>query len=401
MEQMQNRNDMPVEEQEIDLLELAGKLWLNRGLVIKVACVFMVLGLAVAFLSAKVYTASCDFVPQTSNSSGSSKMNSLAALAGINLNQMQDVKTLSPYVYEKIINSATFGKELMMTEIDYEKAGRPVSFFEYNTSEEFNRPSVGGYILKYTVGLPSLVLNALRGDKPEPDYGMLGDADGAMRIETVTKEEFECLEALKRSITLSIDDKNGYLTLYANMPEPVAAAQLAQAALTLLQRYITEFKIEKVQSNLDFVQERYDEAKSNFEDVQARRAKFRDANQNTIRYSARTEQEKLDAEYSLAMNLYGELATQLEQAKINVKETTPILTVVNPVTVPYQKSKPRRSIIIVGFTFLGLVAGAGAVLFLPLWGEISGSDRWRRLVKELPAASTSASADAAGVGAEK
>ena len=94
------------------------------------------------------------------------------------------------------------------------------------------------------------------------------------------------------------------------------------------------------------------------------------------------------------MNLYGELATQLEQAKINVKETTPILTVVNPVTVPYQKSKPKRSMIIVGFTFLGIVLGAGAVLFLPVLSDISGKERWRRMVRELPDAA------AAGGGAE-
>lgn len=60
MDQIQNRNDMPVEEQEIDLVELARKLWLNRGLIIKVACGFMAFGLAVALLSAKVYTATCD-----------------------------------------------------------------------------------------------------------------------------------------------------------------------------------------------------------------------------------------------------------------------------------------------------------------------------------------------------
>lgn len=393
MEQMQNQNNMPVDEQEIDLVELARKLWINRGLIIKVSALFFVLGLLVAVFSAKVYVATCDFVPQTSGSSGSSKMSSLAALAGINLNQMQDVKTLSPYVYEKILNSTTFGKELMQTELDYEKADRPVSFFEYNTSEEFNKPSVGSYVMKYTVGLPFVVLNAIRGEKPEPDYGDLaGGGDGVARIETLNKDEFDCLKVLHESLVLSLDDKNGYITLSASMSEPLAAAQLAQAALTLLQRYITEFKIEKVQSNLDFVQERYDEAKSNFEEVQARRAKFRDANQNTIRYSARTEQEKLDAEYSLAMNLYGELATQLEQAKINVKETTPILTVVNPVTVPYQKSKPKRSMIIVGFTFLGIVLGAGAVLFLPVLSDISGKERWRRMVRELP--------DAAAAGGE-
>ena len=97
------------------------------------------------------------------------------------------------------------------------------------------------------------------------------------------------------------------------------------------------------------------------------------------------------------MNLYSELATQLEQAKISVKETTPILTVVNPVTVPYRKSKPNRPMIVIAFTFFGVIVGAGVVLFLPLLGEISGSDRWRRFVKELPAKSASTS----GADAEK
>ena len=190
--------------------------------------------------------------------------------------------------------------------------------------------------------------------------------------------------ALKGCVSITLDDKKGYVTIAANMPEALAAAQLAQATVTLLQKYITEFKIEKVQSNLDFVQERYDEAKHNFEDIQARRAKFRDANMNTSRYSARTELEKLDAEYTLAMNLYGELASQLEQAKISVKETTPILTVINPVTVPHKKSKPQRSMILFAFTFLGVVAGAGCVLLLPIVAEITGNDKFKRFIKELP-----------------
>lgn len=184
---------------------------------------------------------------------------------------------------------------------------------------------------------------------------------------------------------MTLDDKNGYLSLSVTMPEPLAAAEMAEAAVTLLQKYITEFKIEKVQSNLDFVQERYDEAKANFEDIQDRRARFRDANQNTSRYSARTQLEKLDAEYTLAMNMYSELASKLEQAKINVKETTPILTVINPVTVPLEKSKPRRAMILFGWTFFGIVLGMGTVLVLPSVAEITGSERLKGVVKDLHA----------------
>lgn len=383
MEQNQNQyNNMP-EEQEIDLVELIQKMWANRGLIIKTTIVFMVLGLLVAIFSSKVYTASCDVVPQTSSSSSSSRMSSLAALAGININQAQDIKTLSPFVYENIMKSTTFRKELMQTMIDTEKTDHPISFYEYCTSEELNKPSVLDYILKYTIGLPGVIWSAIRGEQPKTNYGEIGGDDKAS-IQTLSKDEYESIKFLSQSVSITLDDKKGYVTITANMPEALAAAQMAQATVTLLQKYITEFKIEKVQSNLDFVQERYDEAKRNFEDIQARRAKFRDANLNTTRYSARTELEKLDAEYTLAMNLYGELATQLEQAKINVKETTPMLTIINPVTVPFKKSKPQRAMILMAFTFLGVVAGMGCVLLLPTVADITGSEKIRGWVKPLP-----------------
>ena len=385
MDQIQNQNNFPVDEQEIDLVELIQRMWINRGLILKLTVIFMVVGVFVALFSSKVYTASCDVVPQTSDGSGSSKMSSLAALAGINLNQSMDVKALSPLVYENILRSTTFRKELMQTMIDFEEVGHPVSFFDYYTSEEYNKPGVLSYVKKYTIGLPFTILNAIRGEQPEPDYSGVGGDSNA--IETISKDEYDAMQILGESIGISLDEKKGYVTITANMPEAVAAAQMAQATLTLLQRYITEFKIEKVQSNLDFVQERFDEAKRNFEDVQARRARLRDANMNTTRDSARTEMERLDAEYTLAQGVYTSLAQQVEQAKISVKETTPILTVIKPVTVPYKKSKPQRAMILFAFTFLGAVAGMGCVLLVPAVAEIVGSERMKRIVKELPAKS--------------
>lgn len=382
MDQIQNNMPMLQEEQEIDLVALVKKMWLNKGLIIKLTAVFMVLGLLVALFSSKVYTTSCDIVPQTSKGAKGGGMSSLAALAGINLNDGQSGAELSPLVYQNIMNSTSFRKELMQTKIDFEEAGRPVSFYEYYTSEEFNKPTVLSYIMKYTIGLPGVIMGAIRGEQPEPDYSSLG---GASAIETISKDDFKAMSILESCISMTLDNKNGYLTITANMPEALAAAQLAQASVELLQKYITKFKIEKVQSNLDFVQERYNEAKGNFEDVQSRRAKFRDANHNSVKYAARVEQEKLDAEYTLAMNLYSELATQLEQAKINVKETTPILTVIRPVTVPYKKSKPQRAMILLAFTFLGFAAGAGLVLVSQTLAQFVGEERVGKYIKELPA----------------
>ena len=67
----------------------------------------------------------------------------------------------------------------------------------------------------------------------------------------------------------------------------------------------------------------------------------------------------------------------MEQAKIAVNETTPILTIVEPVVVPIERSKPKRGLICVLFTFLGGFAGVGMVL-----ANIFGNDKLKRFIKE-------------------
>ena len=377
---MRKHNINTSEQREIDLVELIQRMWINRWFIVKVASVFVALGVLVALFSPKVYTASCDVVPQSSKSSASSGVSSLAALAGINLSQMQGEGTLSPNVYANIMSSTTFRKELMQTPLNFDYIAHPVSFFDYYTNEEYNKPSVGEYLMKYTIGLPSTIVKAIRGEQPEPDQNVV--MGGGQKLETISDAEYEAMKKLSESIGISYDEKNGYVTVTANMPEAVAAAQMAQATFTLLERYITEFKIAKVQSNLDFVQERFGEAKRSFEDVQSRRAKLRDANMNTSRYSARTELERLDAEYALAQSIYTSLAQQVEQAKISVKETTPVLTVIKPVMVPYKKSKPQRAMILLAFTFLGAIVGMGCVLLIPSVADIVGSERMRGWIKE-------------------
>ena len=57
------------------------------------------------------------------------------------------------------------------------------------------------------------------------------------------------------------------------------------------------------------------------------------------------ELERIQAEYSIALNVVTELATQVESAKLQVSKDTPIFSVIDPVTVPTQKnlSKFKKS----------------------------------------------------------
>lgn len=376
MEQQLVENSMPQEE-EIDLVEVIKKLWRNRRLIVKVTLVFMVLGVFIALFSPKEYSAGCTMVPQIGEEKSGGGLSGLAAMAGISLGGMGGGDVLSPTMYPKVLSSVTFKKELMKTPLTLEDFDSPVTLFDYYTKEEYQKFNLLQAIKKYTIGLPGLLIGAFRG---EDSTEMAGDKE--IGIEMLSPDEKKVAQALGQLVSLNVNDKDGYVQLTASMPEPLAAAQLALQAQQLLQRYITEFKIEKATSNLDFIQQRYDEAKADCDAKQLQLAQFVDANRNFSSAKARIQEEKLRADYTLSNSVFTELAKQLEQAKISVKENTPIFTVVEPVVVPTERSKPKRALICVLFTFLGVFAGVGVVYGVPFVADVFEKENWKKIIKE-------------------
>ena len=205
------------------------------------------------------------------------------------------------------------------------------------------------------------------------------------KLEKMAEAEEEMAEwykILNDKISMNLNEKDGYITITVYMPEPLAAAQLAFKVQMLLQQYVTDFKIEKVKANLDFVEGRYQEAKHQYEVKQEELALFEDANRNPSTSVARAAQARLTNEYTLLFGVYNELAKQREQAYIKVKETTPVFTVVEPVTIPAERSKPKRGLICIAFTFLGGFIGIGLVLILPFLAQVSGCKRLKGWLPE-------------------
>jgi uncharacterized protein involved in exopolysaccharide biosynthesis len=195
-----------------------------------------------------------------------------------------------------------------------------------------------------------------------------GPGDSLMRI---TEDEQELWNEMTKTLTLSVDKKNGYVTLTALGPEPLATAQIADKAKNLLQSRITEFRIEKARQNLVFIQGRFEEKKKEFESAQNRLARFQDGNQGMTSSRAKMEEDRLQSDYDLAFQVYTELAKQLESAKISVKEDTPIFSTIESVIVPIKPSKPRKLMILMVCMMLGGALGIGAVFSRKHWMDNS------------------------------
>lgn len=366
-----------MEEQEIDIIELVKRLWQKRMFIIKITSLFVVLGLFVAIFSPKEYTAACTVVPQINKKGASSSLSSLASIAGISLGNIGGGETLSPLVYSNVMNNTNLQKELVYTPIKFKEYDEPVTLLDYYTNPDYRKFSLIGAIKKYTIGLPGLILGAIR--KSDTQVEAQPTLEDDAKLVTLTRAELSCIKILRAKTNVNINEKEGYITLSANMPEALAAAQVAERMVELLQKYVTEFKIQKAASEYEFISQRYDEAWAEYSKKHEEYAKFKDANRSISSAVAATKEEHIRNEYNVAYSLFSELSKQKIQAEIKVKENTPILTIIEPVTVPLEKSKPKRSMILFAFTFFGGALACGLVFgfdFLKSNFDIKYLNKW-------------------------
>ena len=347
----------PIEhEDEIDLIALAKTLWKGRKTVLKTTLVFMLIGLFVALFSAPEYTVTTVIRPVLSSSKSklSGSLGGLAAMAGIDIGGAGSASTeLPPSLYPQIVGSFSFQKTMFQTQLNIDALDASVSYKDYY--EQHYSPSFLQSLKKYTIGLPGLLLRAIKGDSKEEG------SQPPKGVNTMSASELELIELLENQISLNINEKDGYISLSATLPEALAATQLVLNAQAVLQEAVIAFKIKKATEDLDFTKELYAEKKVAFKTAQARLARYRDANRNTTTALAQTELERLQSANELAFSLYSELAKQVETQKIQVKEDTPVFAVLQEAVVPLKKSSTSKSLTLIIWTFLGGILGIGLV----------------------------------------
>lgn len=349
---IQNKND------EIDLIARVKLIWEARKKIYKITTFFVIIGVFIAVFSEKEYTATTTMVPQTNDSKSlGGGLDGLAAIAGIELGGASSNDSgISPLLYPHIINSVPFQKELLNTPLTIKGYDKPITFQEYYA--KIYSPGLLSILKKYTIGLPGVIIGAVKG-KPKEDS--IKFYKSSKKILQITNDEKELIKKLKEQITLSVNKKEGYVSLTSIMPDALNAAELTQNVQELLQKYIINFKIKKSKDKLLFINQRYLEKEKEYKAIQTKLALYQDRNQYLNSALAQNTQIRYKADYDLIFNVYSELAKQQETQQIKVKEDTPVFTILEPVFIPNDYSKPKRIKIVFTFAFLGFIIGTGFV----------------------------------------
>jgi uncharacterized protein involved in exopolysaccharide biosynthesis len=331
-------------DDEIDLIALLKTVFTARRFVLKTTVLFAVVGIVAALVSPVSYTASSTFIPQLSEGSPSSSLGGLASLAGINLSAGGQNQEIPPSLYPQIIKSIPYRVSLLNEPV----GPNDISMRDYILQND-SGPSVLSTIKKYTIGLPGLLFSSSQSTSDNTESSLF----------TISDEDRELFAYLDGALTIEVDEKEGLVSLHSELDDRLVAARLAQAATDLLQRNVIAFKSQSARNNLDFIERQFESKRQEFEQIQDSIAIFKDQNLNITSTLYQNQLTRLESQFTVTSSVFQELAGQVEQAKIQVNKDTPIFTIIEPVSVPLKRTKPKRSSIVVIWTFLGGVLAVG------------------------------------------
>jgi LPS O-antigen subunit length determinant protein (WzzB/FepE family) len=336
---------------EIDLIELLKKIYLEKKFILKISILASLFGVIYALFQPNEYTSSTTFIPQLSSGvkTGGSSLSGLASLAGINIGSMESSSEFPPTLYPQVVNGVPFRVELLSNEITLNNELVAVKDYLEKKSS-FN---ILGPIKKYTIGLPSLILSSFKDQK---------EYTNESKIYSITEEDKGLFQILENNLSLSINEKEGFITISFTDNNKNVAAQITQISQNLLQEKIIEFKNKSSKEMLDFALKQYSDKKESYEKLQDERAVFVDKNINISSSLFQNKLSRLESEVNISESIVQQLASQVEQAKLQVNKDTPVFTTIKPVTIPFERSAPKRSSIVIIFAFMGLVFSSGFVL---------------------------------------
>ena len=344
------------EEQEIDLIELAQKVWAGRKLIFKACGIAVIVALVVAFSIPKEYATSVTLAPEVGGRSSSSNLGALAAMAGVNLRTSAGEDALSPELYPDIVSSTPFLTSLFDVRVQDGESEIDTTLYVY--LKDYQRAPWWGVITSAPFRAIGWVSSLFK------DEGEAPGGPAELNPFHLTQEESNIANALSGRITVDVDKKTGVTTLTVTMQDPLISASLTDTIMHSLQNYITDYRTNKARHDLAYMEKLYKEARQEYMEAQEKYARFADTNLDLNRLIYRAEQERLQNEMNLAFQVYTQVAQQLQMAKAKVQEITPVYTVVQPATVPLSAAKPSKMLILVAFVFLAGVISVGWILFV-------------------------------------
>ena len=356
------------DESEIDIMELISKLWKKRAMIIKWCIVGAVIGLVAGFSIPKTYKAGVTLAPETQQRT-SSGVSSIASMMGISLNNSVDA--ISVDMFPDVVHSTPFIVELFDLPVTFERKDSVLTVPLVEYMKEYQKAPWWSYVIQAPFKALGWCIDLVTPDKEEEENA----GDGTLNPNNLPKKERKVVKYFAENIMVNVDKKTGKTQMELTMQDPLVVATVMEAVTENLKEYMSDYRTSKARQDVENLQVIAELRKADYYKAQQAYADYIDSNKSVIRQSAQAERERLQQEMNLAYQVYSQVATQLEGARIQAEQAKPVFAIINPVTVPIKKAAPSKAKMLVIFTFLAGCCAAAWVLF--------GEDYWKKFKENL------------------
>ncbi|TAE27308.1 MAG: lipopolysaccharide biosynthesis protein [Cytophagales bacterium] len=327
---------------EIRVSDIANFFKRNRRAMFIGGFVGLILGALFAFSKSNEYNSQVTVMPEIQGKAGGlGGLGSLAGLAGINIDNLSaGSDAIRPDLYPNVIQTVPFALNLLE---------QPVFSKEFKKTQ-----TLDAFLSQHNAGNWANWFSGLFSSGSSEKQELL-DPKHTIGALVITKHQDERVKEIQSRVTAQYDKKSGIIALSATMPDPVVAATVAKRTLDYLTNYAIAYRTEKARQQVEFLNRQVAASKRRYQEAEVTLSSYRDRNRSLFLNTAKIEEQRIQAEFMLAQDLYNNLSKQLEMAKIKVQEETPIFKTLEPVKVPLKKSGPKRTMIMAGFAVVGVV----------------------------------------------
>ncbi|SEL80457.1 GumC domain-containing protein [Parapedobacter koreensis] len=322
--------------------------------------VFMfIIGLIRGLTSPNEYTTNSKVITEQNDQTGRGGLNNLASLAGLNTRNLMQPETLSPDLYPSIVTNADFVLQLASEQYYFEELKDSLTLVDYFA--EYERQNWIAIAIQSPKKLFSFFKRRDKEVVSESLKTEYNSLDSVSFYTQITAKEVSAINKLQNRITVKRTDR--IFEIETKMPDAKVSAILNKKIIDHLINYVIKYQTDRERRNNKFIESQLIEAEKRYKTAQLNLASFRDNNVGLIWEADKANMQRLQAEFSLASNIYNNLAQQLEQSKLRLEESKPVVAIFQKPILPLSPSEPNTPISAIVFSILGLFIGISFIVF--------------------------------------
>jgi capsular polysaccharide biosynthesis protein len=294
------------------------------------------------------YTCTVKLSPELSGRSVStSSLASLASSFGVKLGSGMgnSSEALFPTLYPDLIESVDFKASLFNVKVRPEDSEQEYSYYDYKRDIEL-KPW-------WKTAIKSIIKSFKKDDAK----------DDVFNPRKLTKKQSSMAKEIEKDIVCKVDKKTMVISISAKDTDPLVCTTMADSAMALLQKYITNYRTSKARVDLEYNKKILSEAKANYEKASRAYASFSDANLHSFQERILQRKAEMETEMMLQRTVYQQVVAQYQQAEMKLQEETPAFAVIQASTIPAKKTGPNRFTGCVAFVFFAFLFTTVYILY--------------------------------------